>query len=212
MSDSSEKKLISPKQKRSIETKKLIKKVARRLFSDLGYYKVTTNTIAKTAGIPIGSFYNYYEGKEGVIIDLINEFNTGFREKLHSEILALSAHLNTRDDILPTIRKLVQFTLYNEQLADPFFMMFHALQFTEPQFSELFHKHRCIEINEIRLFLSEINRLIPVDSIEQKAELIHVASENLVIYFNHLAPKSSRESLLEQHARMIYSYISESDL
>ncbi len=209
MSDSPENKLISPKQKRSIETKKRIKKVARQLFSDLGYYKVTTNIIAKTAGIPIGSFYNYYRGKEGVITDLINEFNNDFSKQLHSEILELSKDLTSKNDILPAVRRLVQFTLQSDLMADPFFMMFYALQYTESQFSELFHKHRIIEINYIKLFLFELNTLIPIDAIEQKAETIHVASENLVIYYNHLRTISSKEVLLEQYTKLLYGYIME---
>ena len=48
-----------PKQKRSIAKKNLIKRTALLLFSEKSYANVSTNEIAKTAGVSIGSLYSY---------------------------------------------------------------------------------------------------------------------------------------------------------
>ena len=52
-----------PKQVRSKATKDKLKKAAMALFTELGYYQVTSRKIAKAAKVPIGSFYNYLGDK-----------------------------------------------------------------------------------------------------------------------------------------------------
>lgn len=62
-----EKALHPPKQQRSIEKREHIKKTALDLFSTKGYHKTTTNEIAKQAGIPVGSFYTYFQDKTALL-------------------------------------------------------------------------------------------------------------------------------------------------
>ncbi|WP_032801709.1 TetR/AcrR family transcriptional regulator, partial [Streptococcus sobrinus] len=53
-----EKKVRSPRQERSIEKREKILKTAKDLFSEKVYFNVTTNEIAKTAGLSVGTLYS----------------------------------------------------------------------------------------------------------------------------------------------------------
>jgi AcrR family transcriptional regulator len=53
------------------ETKKLILDVAKRLFSKYGLRKTTVDEIAKEARIGKGTIYHYYESKEAIFFDVV---------------------------------------------------------------------------------------------------------------------------------------------
>lgn len=59
-----------PLQARGKERVRQILKAALELFKAHGVDDVTTNDIAKRAGVPIGSLYRYYPNKESIIVAL----------------------------------------------------------------------------------------------------------------------------------------------
>lgn len=75
-------KIRTPKQKRSIEKKQLVKKTTRELMCSCGYHNITTNQIAKEANISIGSLYEYYSNKDAILEELLNDY---FEELLDSK-------------------------------------------------------------------------------------------------------------------------------
>ncbi|WP_411676200.1 TetR/AcrR family transcriptional regulator [Caproicibacter sp.] len=79
-----EKQVRKPKQSRSRETKEKILSAAFCLFREKGYYEVTTNEIAKEAGVSIGSLYSYYKDKDSVFLDVLEEYHRAFSETYRS--------------------------------------------------------------------------------------------------------------------------------
>lgn len=67
-----------PKQKRSAETRERIRNAALSLFCRDGYYRTTTNAIAKEAGVPIGSLYSYFADKDALFVDILGDYNDMF--------------------------------------------------------------------------------------------------------------------------------------
>lgn len=100
-----EKALHPPKQQRSIEKREHIKKTALDLFSTKGYHKTTTNEIAKQAGIPVGSFYTYFQDKTALYEELVKDmYETILSQVMHTEF--------SRDADLPTqIRTYVEIVM-----------------------------------------------------------------------------------------------------
>jgi AcrR family transcriptional regulator len=66
----------NPSQARGKERVRRILSAALGLFAERGLEVVTTNDIAKAAGIPIGSLYRYYPNKEAVIAALANIYTS----------------------------------------------------------------------------------------------------------------------------------------
>lgn len=52
---------------RSPEKKEWIRKAAINLISEEGFHGVTTDKIAKEAGVSVGTIYNYFQNKEDII-------------------------------------------------------------------------------------------------------------------------------------------------
>lgn len=61
-----------PQQERSIEKKNKIIKAGYELFSETGYYKTTTQDIAKRAGVSTGIVYGYFEDKRDVLVCVLD--------------------------------------------------------------------------------------------------------------------------------------------
>jgi AcrR family transcriptional regulator len=69
-----------PQQARSRERHTLILESAARLFAEVGYETATTNAIAKEAGVPIGSLYQYFSSKEAVLHALADRYLEDMRQ------------------------------------------------------------------------------------------------------------------------------------
>ncbi|MFZ5354644.1 MAG: TetR/AcrR family transcriptional regulator [Bacillota bacterium] len=64
-----------PKQKRSIEKKNKLINTAFSVFSEKGYYNTNTAEIAKQAGISTGSLYAYFEDKQALFFEVLNNYS-----------------------------------------------------------------------------------------------------------------------------------------
>lgn len=72
------KEVRTPTQKRSIDKTNKILNTAKALFSKKNYFNVTTNEIAKEAGVSIGTLYSYFSDKEAILVALLNDYNASF--------------------------------------------------------------------------------------------------------------------------------------
>lgn len=68
----------TPTQKRSIDKLNRILETSKQLFSEKNYFNVTTNEIAKQAGVSIGTLYSYFSDKEAILVALLNDYNNTF--------------------------------------------------------------------------------------------------------------------------------------
>ncbi|RKD34965.1 TetR/AcrR family transcriptional regulator [Lacrimispora algidixylanolytica] len=74
----SKKTIREPQQVRSIQTKEKILNAAYKLFCEKGFYKTTTNEIARVAEISIGSLYVYFRDKDTILLELLDRYNESF--------------------------------------------------------------------------------------------------------------------------------------
>lgn len=65
---------MPPKTPRGERTRAALLDAARQEFAEKGYFNAKIADIAERAGKSSGSFYNYYENKELLLVDLVNEF------------------------------------------------------------------------------------------------------------------------------------------
>lgn len=69
-----------PVQPRSIQTRERILEAAMALFCEKGYYKTTTNEIARRANVSIGSLYSYFRDKDTVFFEILGRYNQKFMD------------------------------------------------------------------------------------------------------------------------------------
>ena len=66
--------------------KQALKTAAYDVFSKKGYKEAGISEIAKQAGVAVGSFYNYYSGKEAIFLDVYVEENNRVRQAMMDDI------------------------------------------------------------------------------------------------------------------------------
>ena len=58
-----------------MDKKQSLKTAAYEVFSKKGYKATGISEIARQAGVAVGSFYNYYESKEAIFLDIYIDEN-----------------------------------------------------------------------------------------------------------------------------------------
>ena len=79
-----------PQQERSRETVDSILAAATHVLVRKGYARTTTNEIAETAGVSVGSLYQYFPSKDAIAVELLRRN----RERLTARIAARIAEMN----------------------------------------------------------------------------------------------------------------------
>jgi len=82
-----------PTQARSRARVANILKAAGSLLGEVGYAELSTNLIAERADIPVGSIYQFFEGKDDIVAALVDQF----RERLLALVGELDAAAAQRD-------------------------------------------------------------------------------------------------------------------
>ena len=196
-----------PVQKRSIATRNKLKKAAKKLFSANGFYKVTSIQIAKEAKVPVGSFYNYFGDKKGILLELIQDFNDAFHQDTIHQFDTYILTTIDKASASKNLEKISRLLIDTPYLSDPFYKMFHALQFTEEDVLHQAAKARDTEIHFLERFLEQINQFHPIPNIPLTARMIFTTGENLNLYINHLKELSNIEQLVKEMVLMVHRYI-----
>ncbi|BAQ25291.1 TetR/AcrR family transcriptional regulator [Streptococcus troglodytae] len=69
-----------------MDKKQALKTAAYDIFSKKGYKATGISEIAKQAGVAVGSFYNYYDSKEAIFLDVYVDENNHVRQSMMDEI------------------------------------------------------------------------------------------------------------------------------
>ena len=69
-----------------MDKKQALKTAAYDVFSKKGYKATGISEIAKQAGVAVGSFYNYYDSKEAIFLDVYVDENNRVRQAMINEL------------------------------------------------------------------------------------------------------------------------------
>jgi len=104
-----------PRQERSRETVAAILAAAARVFATAGYAGTTTNHIARRAGVSIGSLYEYFPGKDAILVALVERHLDEATRELAAELRSLRA---PGVPLAAVVRRLVE-TMVRLHAQDP---------------------------------------------------------------------------------------------
>jgi AcrR family transcriptional regulator len=80
-----------PRQERSAATVDAILEGAARVFVAEGYDAATTNRIAESAGISVGSLYQYFPSKDAIAVELVRRFRASRVAFIRAELAGVGA-------------------------------------------------------------------------------------------------------------------------
>lgn len=92
-----------------LNSKANIAATALRLFTSEGYHTTSISKIAKEAGVAIGLLYNYYAGKEDLLISIIDEHLQHIHENISKKLDEVSTQ-----DINEVIEILIETIIQKE--------------------------------------------------------------------------------------------------
>lgn len=87
-----------PTQERAVRTRAALVESAQQEFSRNGYAATTARTIAKTAGVSTGSFYQYFVDKDAVLRELGRSRFEGIARRVLTVLTATADDVGTRDE------------------------------------------------------------------------------------------------------------------
>jgi len=124
-----------PRQRRSQQTVDAILEAAARVFAERGHAGGTTNHIAATAGVSVGSLYEYFPNKDAILVALVERQ----MDEMAAGVLAhLRAERTGQDGARPLIRHFVVAMLEaHERETD----LYHVVFSEAPHPAEL---HACV--------------------------------------------------------------------
>lgn len=129
-----------PKQERSRIRKNKILSAAYDLFSEHGYYNITTNMIAKTADVPISSLYSYFNDKDEILFELLEQYNASFLSKFDfNQINNIS--FETKESIIDFIQNIYNILIEAHMESKSFHQELHSLYYHIPKVAELIDSH-----------------------------------------------------------------------
>ena len=102
-----------PLQPRSLETVSCILEAAAQILEAQGFDGFNTNAVAERAGVSIGSLYQYFPGKDALVIALMRREKERFREDACAALQAPTG----REAMLHLIRSAVRQQLDRPELA-----------------------------------------------------------------------------------------------
>ncbi len=84
-------------------TRMLLLEAARKAFTELGFEYTKITDITQTAGVSVGTFYEYYENKDAIFLEIVREVN----KTLRSDIASFGGHWSKGIGLKERIREAV---------------------------------------------------------------------------------------------------------
>lgn len=117
--------------KQKQEKRSLVRSAAYRCFRDAGYYGTKVDDICESAGLSKGSFYNLYNSKQEVFIDLLN---TWALEVIPEIFEQFEASVVGRENSISQIRSALSEELHRGRTVIPLWLEFNVLAIHEESF------------------------------------------------------------------------------
>lgn len=162
-----------PKQTRSIKTKEKIRNVAYQLFCEKGYFKTTTNEIARVAEVSIGSLYFYYRDKDMILVEILDRYNDSFLKVHESLNLQLESYrINPR----LWLTKFMEEMIKNHRDSKEFNKELKILSHSMPEVNAVMEKQQQTIRNMTLDYLKAFHDMLRVKDLEAAS----IVADNLI--------------------------------
>jgi AcrR family transcriptional regulator len=194
----------SASQKRSRVTVETLLDATARVLTREGYDRASTNRIAATAGVSVGSLYQYFPNKEALVAALVARHNREMLQLIRDALKEVASL-----DLATAMRELVKATV-DAHLVDPALHRIFAEQV--PRMGQLAN----IEALQretfllIRAYLEERRNEISVRDLDSATSICVTTVESLTHEFvinRPDAPDGDRDRFIEEVTRLIAGYL-----
>jgi len=190
-----------PIQKRSKEKKEKIKKAAIKLFSEKGYHNVSTNEIAKNAGISIGTLYNYFFDKKAIYNELVGDLY----EQILSQITP--QYLSPIDSPIALVEQYVSLIMEGHTYMTNFQREITALSYQKAEFRELEENYRAFATKKIITLLHDYQHYLRITDFDTASFILQTCIEAVVHEVQFYEIHYSKETVIKELTDMLSRYL-----
>lgn len=161
-----------PKQTRSQKMKQKIIETSISLFCKAGYANVTTNQIAKTAGISIGSLYFHFHDKEEILYEILDIYNARFLENVDLFENKYSGNEITKENCQKWLTKLISHLIKIHKQTKDFNYELKSIYYLNRKVAQIMDEHENYIYLMILKSLQSFSDILSVKDFEATAMLI----------------------------------------
>ncbi len=196
-----EREVRKPVQKRSQEKKEKIKNVAIKLFSEKGYHNVSTNEIAKSASISIGTLYNYFSDKKAIYDELVGDLYTQILSQITPEVLSPS------DSPIVLIERYVNLIMKGHTYMTNFQREITALSYQNAEFRKLEDNYRAIATEKILLLLQKYENYLRITNLDTVSFILQTCIEAVIHEVQFYEIPYDKAAIIKELIQMLSRYL-----
>ncbi len=194
-----------PSQPRSQKMLERILEATRNLImrtDGLKLSKITTNHIAKEAGISVGSLYQYFPNKEAIVLELYKEMLATVRPVL--EKFKTEPYLS-----LPRVEFFDRFNraMKRAEADTRYVMQMHHAMHNDPLLEEMDRQHAALIAGELANFMKHFGSTWPMKKLQRLALHVYYVDYGTWIYREHIKPPA--KETLEREVGILNFMIAE---
>lgn len=174
---------------------------ATTLFSEKGIDRTSSNEIARTAGVSIGTFYRYFSDKRELFLEILRDHLDSFVTAVYSPVKVGSLPL--RDHIRDHIVKAFDAFDRNRDFHKRALVM----KFADSDVGRLFLEVEDRQLVIITEMLHSYGKNPSNRDLACIAKIVHGAVENAAHAVKFLSSPMKVDTLIEELTEMIYRYI-----
>jgi AcrR family transcriptional regulator len=194
-----------PRQTRSMETKEKILKTALKLFCENGFYKTTTNQIAKQASVPIGSLYSYFKNKDMILLEILADYDQSFLDKIDK---AIEGNINfSKTDKKLWIKIIIETLIELHNESKEFILELQALNTSMPKVAEIHGIHDLKIKEKIIESLEYFKNEIKITDLEASAVIISDIISSVVDRIVFTNNEIGHNRIIDEGVNVVYKYL-----
>jgi AcrR family transcriptional regulator len=197
--------VLKLKQKRTFETRDKIINTAMKLISEQGYFSVTTNEVAKQAGISIGSLYSHFADKKALMIACVEYYYNLVSRDIDTSAIKLPTH--STPDLIPYLTGAIESVFLAHQVMPAFHRAMMAACMQEADLRAIQAEKDNEGRQQVLYILESLKSIVKTPNIMLAADMIYITISETVHKYMHGELEYSKEELASELVRMISAYL-----
>ncbi|ENK1243215.1 TetR/AcrR family transcriptional regulator [Clostridium botulinum] len=192
-----------PKQKRAIEKKEKLVKAAFYLFNEKGFYNTNTKEIAQKAGVSTGLFYNYFNDKSDVFLDILSRISN----KRYVELERIFQKLSKEDNKKQVLKN---FFIENTKLLSQLAFIYKDIETIKKEYEEIgkYNDKNKQRIKDLMInFFYKISSKDNGKNLDIKCEIIITTIDANYVLISKLQNENDKMKFIDEIVYLIYDYM-----
>lgn len=193
-----------PVQERGLETRERLVAAARALFEQKGYHGTNSKEIAAKAGVAIGSFYQYFDDKKPLFLEIISRF---YHEVAEEALSVGPGSLDPGGDPRALVSFMVGRLVAAHTIAPGLHREIMAMMYSDAAVRALIHEREEEVVARITALLDLVADRLRVTDREAAARVVHRSAEEVIHGIKMFGAPIGEERLLAQLEDMLTRYL-----